>query len=273
VYGVVYLAGVDSLTFPETSLLQYTGNPGQLLALLDGEASVLRHEDTLHVSFSLQGAEGFALGRLADATPPVAHLEVEGQVFDRGGFVPPRAAFSWSVTDAGGVDSRPERIQAVLDGDSLAAEELSLLADASGGRLSVRFQLDGSAPRGEELPLSLFVRDAAGNGVLHETTFTVGRQLALEYIGTYPNPFQRETRFVFSLSGVANSARIDIYTVAGRRIRRLEIPGPLINYVETLWDGRDFVGDVVANGVYFYRLTATGPEGHVEYTGKVARLK
>lgn len=272
IQGRLETASLDSLRQADTALLQLHGASGQMLARQDGTVEVSRG-DTLRVAFTLDAGEGFALGRLADVTPPNVALEVEGQVFDRGGFVPPRAAFSWSLSDAGGLDPRPETLRAVLDGDSIAASELSLLLDPAGGRLSVRYELDGSAARGEELVLSLFARDAAGNGVRHETAFVVGRQLALEYLGTYPNPFQRETRFVFSLSGVADQARIEIYTVAGRRIRRLDIPGPLINYVETLWDGRDFVGDVVANGVYFYRLTAEGPEGKVEQTGKVARLK
>ncbi|MFA7331749.1 MAG: C25 family cysteine peptidase [Candidatus Delongbacteria bacterium] len=272
VQGELELTTVDSLRRLDTELLEYDGATRQLLARLGGQVQ-LERADTLRAAFTLNSAEGFALGRLADTGAPVVQLEVDGQVFDRGGFVPPRAAFSWTLTDPGGLDARPENIQLTMDGDSISSAELALLPDPAGGRLSVRYALDGSAPRGEPLALRLFVRDAAGNGTLHESEFMVGERLALQYMGTYPNPFQRETRFVFSLSGVANGAKIEIYTVAGRLIRRLEIPGPLINYVETLWDGRDRVGDVVANGVYFYRLTAEGPEGRVEHTGKVARLK
>ena len=61
--------------------------------------------------------------------------------------------------------------------------------------------------------------------------------------------------------------------MAGRRIVRLERQGPLINYVELPWDGRDRSGERVANGVYFYLFRAEGENGSVEYQGKLARVK
>lgn len=275
--GTVHGSLVGSNLGPDEAagagLLQWIRDPGLLVAGVDGAAHATRVADSVTVDFTLHGADGFALGWLEDPTPPLGTLEVEGQVFDAGGFVPPTAAFSWSLADAGGLDPRREHIHLVLDGDSVSTGELSLLTDPSGGRLGLRWQLDGGLERGVAHTLGLHARNAAGQWLAQQTTFTVGSRLDLEYLGTYPNPFQRETRFVFSLSGVADAARIDIYTVAGRRIRSLEIPGPMINYVEAIWDGRDHVGDVVANGVYFYRLTAQGAEGRVERTGSVARLK
>jgi hypothetical protein len=273
VLGVIRRDGLAETELPDAGLLQWLESPGLLLLMVDGDVDHARTGDSLRVEFRLDGADGFALGRLDDLTPPVTQLEVEGQVFDSGGFVPPTAAFSWSLTDAGGLDPRRGRIWLTLDDDSVSTRELSLLADPSGGQLGLRWQLDGGLARGGLHTLHLRAMNAAGVWAQLHTEFRVGERLDLEYLGTYPNPFQRETRFVFSLSGVADAARIDIYTVAGRRIRRLEIPGPLINYVETIWDGRDHVGDVVANGVYFYRLTAQGAEGRVERTGTVARLK
>lgn len=49
---------------------------------------------------------------------------------------------------------------------------------------------------------------------------------------------------------------LDIFDTTGRRIARLvdavEVPG----WHETRWEGRNEAGNMVASGVYFYRLTA-----------------
>jgi len=49
---------------------------------------------------------------------------------------------------------------------------------------------------------------------------------------------------------------IDIYDVAGRRIRTLvdQIQAPGVR--STTWDGRNTRGERVASGVYFYRMSA-----------------
>ena len=272
VEGRLVRHGLDSLDLARGDLLAWHAGAGLMLSGPDGLHHVER-SDSLSIDFRLEGATGLATGWLEDDQPPQVQLEVEGQVFASGGYVAPAGAFSWVLSDQNGVDPRAGRLTVTVDGDSVEAADLGLRLDEGAQSLSLRLALDGATPREQLTRLVLSCRDAAGNSVTEAVDFRVGSRLALQYAGTYPNPFQRETRFVFSLSGVARRATIDIYTVAGRRIRRLEIPGPLINYVETLWDGRDRVGDVVANGVYFYQLTAEGDEGRVDYSGKVARLK
>jgi hypothetical protein len=229
--------------------------------------------DTLALAFQLLEGKGFVAGHFQDGVPPSHHLEVEGQVFDTGGFVAPGATLSWRVEDPSGVDPRAGSVQVKVNGRELSAQELSLRSESRGHALTIQAELDEELPRGVPIPVELGCRDAAGNVAQSLTSVMVGQSLALRHAGNYPNPFQRDTRFVFSLTGVADKVSIDIYTVAGRRIRRLEALGPLINYNELEWDGRDRNGDVVANGVYFWRLSAQGAEGRVEYMGKTARLK
>jgi len=94
----------------------------------------------------------------------------------------------------------------------------------------------------------------------------------------YPNPFAHETAFTFMLTGTESPEEVllRIFSVAGRRIRDISIPGPMVNvgFNSVSWDGRDSDGDEVANGVYFYQLTAKGRAGKREtVTGKVARVR
>ncbi len=67
---------------------------------------------------------------------------------------------------------------------------------------------------------------------------------------------QDRTYFTFSMRNDRNAAiKIKIFTVAGRLIDTIETHGH-VGYNEYLWDGRDERGDLLANGVYFYKIIA-----------------
>lgn len=72
-------------------------------------------------------------------------------------------------------------------------------------------------------------------------------------LGNHPNPFNPSTTIEFEL-GRAMPVAIDVYSVAGRHIRRL-VNGQMSAGVHTaVWDGGDDAGRLVAAGVYFYRM-------------------
>jgi hypothetical protein len=74
-----------------------------------------------------------------------------------------------------------------------------------------------------------------------------------EVVMNYPNPFETETQFLIRLSNRA-SIRLDIFTVSGKRIRRLEaVRDGGEEWIA--WDGRDHAGDEIANGTYLYVAT------------------
>ncbi|MFT5315955.1 MAG: hypothetical protein ACI9UK_001793, partial [Candidatus Krumholzibacteriia bacterium] len=72
----------------------------------------------------------------------------------------------------------------------------------------------------------------------------------------YPNPFNPATTISFDLADPA-TVSLSIYDVAGKRVRTLlaaDSKGAGRHDVQ--WQGRDEAGQVVAAGVYFYRLEA-----------------
>jgi hypothetical protein len=74
----------------------------------------------------------------------------------------------------------------------------------------------------------------------------------------YPNPMNSETVFMFTLAG--NSVfdcKLKIYTVSGKLIKTIDAPVN-IGYNQVRWDGRDNDGEVIANGVYLYKLIVEG---------------
>ncbi len=89
-----------------------------------------------------------------------------------------------------------------------------------------------------------------------------------------PNPFSPSrddrARLVYSLTHTTE-VTIDIYDVASRHVRTLisgETRDGALNHGDN-WDGRDNDGDVVANGVYFFRVETSN--GHRAF-GKVVVL-
>jgi uncharacterized repeat protein (TIGR01451 family) len=83
-----------------------------------------------------------------------------------------------------------------------------------------------------------------------------------------PNPFNPVTTIQFELS-TAGATRLEIFDVAGRRVRTL-VDEPLPEGPHAVvWNGRDDGGRAVASGQYFYRLDA----GAFHQTRRMTLLK
>lgn len=72
-----------------------------------------------------------------------------------------------------------------------------------------------------------------------------------------PNPFNPSTTIRYSLPA-ATDVRLTVYNVVGQQVRVLVAEGQQSGPHSVEWDGRDAVGQVVANGPYLYRLEAGG---------------
>ncbi len=71
----------------------------------------------------------------------------------------------------------------------------------------------------------------------------------------YPNPFNPSTTIPYRLAS-ASTVQLEIFDIAGRKVRIVLAEIQQAGFRETTWDGRDEDGFVVGAGVYFYRLTA-----------------
>ncbi len=87
--------------------------------------------------------------------------------------------------------------------------------------------------------------------------------------GASPNPFNPMTTIAFDLPH-AVTVRLDIYDVAGRRVRSL-LQGQVMaaGNRTVVWNGQDNSGRQAATGVYFYRLQA----GEFTDTGRMMLVK
>jgi probable HAF family extracellular repeat protein len=98
-----------------------------------------------------------------------------------------------------------------------------------------------------------------GDGAMHAFKLTpvgtldVSGGARLAFAGPTPNPARGRATFDLSLAR-AGEARVDLYDVAGRRVRTL-ISGPQPAGARQLeWDGRDAGGGAAGAGVYFARF-------------------
>lgn len=110
-------------------------------------------------------------------------------------------------------------------------------------------------------------QDASDNktGTIDYTiSFQVVSEATISHVVNYPNPFTTSTQFVFNLTGteVPDDLHIQIMTVTGKvvkEITRAELGNLRIgrNITDYAWDGKDKYGNELANGVYFYRVSAS----------------
>jgi len=89
----------------------------------------------------------------------------------------------------------------------------------------------------------------------------------------YPNPFNPSTRISYTVPKSAE-IRISIYDLMGREIAVLENNRKEAGVYNTVWDSKNFSGQTVSSGIYFYRIVAKSESG-IEFvkTNKMLLVK
>ena len=103
--------------------------------------------------------------------------------------------------------------------------------------------------------------------------FTLDEDVQIDNIINAPNPFEKDTVFTYDLTQEPDDVSIKIYTVSGRLIRIFQNASARRGYNEEYWDGRDEYGNMLANGVYFYKIIVKTEEERLERYGKLAVLR
>ena len=95
----------------------------------------------------------------------------------------------------------------------------------------------------------------------------------------FPNPFSEGTNIVYTLNLPVDSGKIEIYNVSGILVRTIDLPRSKLdaaNYQQphtVFWDGRDLVGDPVANGTYIYVILVDQGGSSFDIKGKSVKLE
>jgi len=149
-----------------------------------------------------------------------------------------------------------------LDGRPVFVEDLASKLQFAGGasRAELVSKIPADLPTGRRYTVIVGASDNLNNR--SEASLSIRLQavgdesLVLGRVFNFPNPADGATAFFLEVNRECD-VEIGVYTVRGRRIHQLEWPGqdPLDLWSRGLsWNGRDADGDVLGNGVYFYKV-------------------
>lgn len=197
--------------------------------------------------------------------PPKLQVYNDGKLLMDGDYVPPKPIILVRVLPEESTPAPAAARMNLFVNDTKIEQAASVLSKSVGGRNSTLEEtFTPSLPNGRhalKFRLTLLNERGEVDTLEHVLNVQVLGETKIVDPYTYPNPFPQDTYFTFVLVGasVPDEMRIRIYTVAGRRIRDIEVSANSlrIGFNQVYWDGRDSDGDEIANGYYFYELIAT----------------
>jgi len=217
-----------------------------------------------------------------DTQGPTIALHLDSRSFRPGDMVSPEPTLYVDLRDPNGINTSVSgighRIEAWLNNSSQSKDVTefysSTLDNYQEG--TVQYQMK-DLPQGRNT-IRVRAWDTFNNASSAETYFEVtsSDQLKVSDVMNYPNPFAGGTSFTFRQNQLAPlSVSIKVYTLAGRRIQSLESDSPGEPFVQIPWDGRDRDGDLLANGVYLYKVIVRTTDGRFssEALGKLSVLR
>ncbi|MBU1880413.1 T9SS type A sorting domain-containing protein, partial [bacterium] len=216
-----------------------------------------------------QRAGFYSLMQNGDHNGPTLEFSVEGQIYTSGGYVPNQPKISILAQDFGGINQNPDSYSVKLDDEELLP---NTHVEANGQVMTL--SINPTLASGN-YTVVVDAEDMFGNSSADSIQFQVTGEFHLDFIGNYPNPMKDKTYFAYRLTEQTTSpVEIKIYTVSGRLIRTLySDDAEEINYGEIYWDGTDQDGDMIANGVYFYKFTAQRGDEKIDRTMTLAKLR
>ncbi|HNU54678.1 MAG TPA: C25 family cysteine peptidase [Candidatus Syntrophosphaera sp.] len=237
------------------------------------------------VVFEVRRQGIYTIYRNRDRIRPSIDVNVQDQEFTVGGYISGTGTFSLMLSDANGIDLFDNTIRLYLNGNQVPETDyVTTINTDNVNRIPIKYQLNLSQGT---YSLVLDCKDVNGNYNTREIQFAVNETFDLKNVANYPNPIMGRaidpkndgrTRFTYVLTDDADEVTIKVYTVAGRLVKTFDNLPTGVGYHEyprTVygWDCKDDQGYYLANGTYFYRLTAKKGNKKIEKTIKMAILK
>ncbi|MCF8371912.1 MAG: type IX secretion system sortase PorU [Bacteroidales bacterium] len=222
---------------------------------------------------------------LNDKTGPQVRIFLNDENYSPGDKVGPMSTLLILLTDSSGINTTGHAIgrnlTAWIDGQKGSPINLNDYYEAELDNFregKVNYEIGPLAEGIHNIMVKAW--DIANNPTEAQIDFEVSSLVVPEitHVFNYPNPFTQSTSFYFehNLAGLQLDVSIDIYTVSGKLVRRLEsvmlcesgLSDPVF------WDGLDNFGNKIGRSVYFYRLRIATEQGFkVEKIEKLVSLK
>ncbi|MGB5287879.1 MAG: FlgD immunoglobulin-like domain containing protein, partial [Ignavibacteriaceae bacterium] len=213
-----------------------------------------------------------------DTTTPTLAITFDGNDILDGEYISPKPIIHIELTDQSLLPITDPTSVLVYLNDELIPPDTTILNyqfSTTNPKVTVDFTPileDG------EYSLRVLWKDSQGNivdssGV--EKFFLVSDEAKLLNVYNYPNPSSGETHFTFKLTQIPEEIRIKIFTIAGRLVREIKLNSSDLKYDfnKIFWNGRDQDGDVLANGVYLYKVIMKAGDKTEDVTQKLAIVK
>ncbi|WP_205501511.1 type IX secretion system sortase PorU [Rufibacter psychrotolerans] len=201
---------------------------------------------------------------LADNTPPQLQLFMNDESFISGGLTGAEATLLAHLYDDNGINTAGagigHEISAILDENTsnpIILNEFYTADVDSYQSGKVRYALKNLALGPHTLSLKAW--DTHNNSSITKIEFIVAssEKLALDHVYNIPNPFLNKTTFHFDHNrpGQELDILIQIFTVSGKLVKSLHAFGDgSTHFSDLTWDGRDESNDILAKGVYIYKV-------------------
>ena len=237
------------------------------------------------VVFEVSSQGIYTIYRNRDRVRPAIDVNVQDQEFTLGGHVSGKGVISLILSDANGIDVYDGSLKLFLNGNLVSPSDYVVTVRTDNvNRVPLKYQLN--LPKGL-YSLVVDCKDVNGNYNTREMQFTVSESFDLLNVANYPNPVlgramdpknDGRTRFTYTLTDDADEVSIKVYTLSGRLVKHFQnLPNGVgyHEYPRTLhgWDCKDEEGMYLANGTYFWRITAKKDSQKIEKTMKMAILK
>jgi Peptidase family C25/Propeptide_C25 len=225
---------------------------------------------------------GTDAGAPVDETGPTMSIFLGNRSFRPGDLVAENPLLIVDITDSSGINTSVTGIGHRIEARINNSPETIDLTDFYTSKLdnyregSVQYELKGVGEGKNYVEIRAW--DTYNNSSIAQTYFQVSSSsaLAVTDVFNYPNPFAASTTFTFRQNQLSPvDVMVKIYTLAGRLIQTLETVSAGESFIRIPWDGRDRDGDILANGVYLYKLVVRTTDGRYssEALGKLSVLK
>ena len=200
----------------------------------------------------------------ADTAVPSVSLFRDNTRLVSDAVVPAEFELEGVVSDSSGIMIAPVAGEAPLfyvNDPTYATDLTDMLVFDRGASTTARFRVPVKLTGTVD---SLFV--AVSDNLLNRAVVSIPLRpflsgvLRVDSVLPYPSPVRTGCRFTFVLNRQAD-VRVRVYSLAGRLVRDLGSRSAGFGYNDVEWDGRDSDGNLPANGVYLYTLTAQADDG------------
>ena len=189
--------------------------------------------------------------------PPILNIWLDREEFQDGDYVSATPTLFAEISDSNGINMTNypgHRILFTLDDDyeeNITKEFCYNLNSFTEGK--IEYKVSKVSVGTHQLKVELF--DSFNERGFKEIAFKIKdpSEVKVYNVLNYPNPMEDFTYFTFYLDDDA-TIDIEIFTISGKLIKKIENEECSPGYNQLYWDGKDSDGDYPANGVYFYKI-------------------